>query len=103
MPFIAAFISALTTPLMYFYGLLIVKRLLFFAAAVGLMAAATSLFFTGISELVNSLSYQVPQEIVTGCRIFLPDNFLGCVSAIFSAYALRYTYDWSISLIRMQV
>lgn len=100
-PALASFFASIFTALIGFFATYLGKRLALVAAAIVAVAGAFTVFYTAVLALIAGLA--VPYPIVgNAVYCFLPSNTQACISAVITAYVLRWVYEWKIRVIQYQ-
>ncbi len=100
-PALASFLGSIFTALVGFFSAYLTKRLALVAAGVVAIAGAFTVFYAAVLALVAGLSVPFP-VVGNAVYCFLPANTQACVSAILTAYVLRWVYEWKVRVIQYQ-
>lgn len=83
-----------------FFGVSIVKKTLYLAAAITASIALTVALSAVIQGSLASIVYSLPSWATTGA-MFLPSNLSACLAALISAKFARFVYDWNMRNLEM--
>jgi hypothetical protein len=97
---LAEALMALFVSLVSYFSLEVGKRVAVGAALLAAFLAITLAFFGALKDLAQVLQLVVPPSVLTGAAWFLPDNTEICLSTYFSAYVMRWVYDWHIETLK---
>lgn len=96
MPFIAWFVTGITSLVTYLTAYIGKKWAVRTAVIAGLVAL-TAAFTAGLAGLVTALSYGVTDQWFRFGLSLMPANTLPCIGAYISASVMRYIYDRNYS------
>lgn len=103
LPWLAGVLGGLFASLVSFLAKYLTKRLAIVVAVIASILALTIAFFAAIQALLAGLAVAVPVPITDGLSLFLPTNTVGCITAVITAYTIRYIYRWNVAIIKMKL
>jgi len=103
MPLLGALLSGLFASLASFFATFLTKKVAFGAAALAVFAAVTVVFMAVIATSINvSLAaLSPPTWFLVGFNLFMPTNFVPCVSAIIGAYVALVAYRYHVETLKI--
>lgn len=96
---IAGLFTALFTWLIKFFS----KRVAVVVAIVGVIATVTAAFFAGINALLAGIVMAAPDWVGVAASMVVPSNTTACLTAIVSAYVLKWAYAWNVRIIQYKL
>ncbi|EKO3494134.1 DUF5455 family protein [Vibrio fluvialis] len=99
-PAIAAFLSSLATQVLgFFVNLKFARAVAINLTVITMVVGLTIASMTAVYAVGSGLSYVTPPFVAQAWGMFVPDNAVGCVSAIFSARIIRWVWSWQFYVI----
>jgi hypothetical protein len=103
LPWLAGILGGFFTTIFQFFAQYLTKRLAVVAAAVTAIATLTTAMFASLSALTSSIAVALPDSIVIGAGLIVPDNAIPSISVVLSAHMIRYVYDWNVKIIQLRL
>jgi len=103
LPWLAGILGGLFASLVAWFAQFLTKRLAILVAVVLAIGALTATFFSAMQALVSGLSAALPAAVTTGMGLLLPSNTILCLTAVVSAYTVRYVYAWNVRIIQYKL
>lgn len=95
----ATVVAGLFASLIGFFAKYLTKRLAIAAALITAAIAITAAFYAAITGVLALIAPVTPPQFNVALGLFLPSNAKACLSAVMSAYVLRWLYDWQIKVL----
>lgn len=102
-PWLAGVLGAAFTSVLQFFIKTFTKRFAVAAAVAVSLAALTLTFLAAITAAINGIHYVAPPAISQGMSLLLPSNLNQCLTAIVTAYTVRYVYSWQARIIQYRL
>lgn len=102
-PWLAGLVATLFSSLFAWFMQFMTKRLAILLAVATTIGVIIATFFAIITSIVNSLKLAMPQYLVDGAGLVIPDNAMECATLYCSAWVARYAYDWNIKIIQYKL
>lgn len=83
-------------------GARLTKRVANMLLVAGALITLTAGLYTAMEALASAVTPALPPQFAAACGLFLPSNTTVCLSAILTAYLLRWVYDWKVKLLTMK-
>jgi len=101
MPFAIGAIWTLIVGIVAGFISLVGRKGIVSAAALTAFVVTTAALIVCMNAFITEALYliAIPSWLLTGLGMFIPSNFIGCVSAIFGAKSCRFAYDLAIKKI----
>lgn len=96
---LAGLVANAFAALLVFFGKFFTARLAAVAAMIVAALALTAAFYVAIAGVIGLISPIAPPFFSDALGMFLPSNAKACISAIFSAFVLRWLYDWQVKIL----
>jgi len=103
MPIFASLVAGLFASIASFFATFVTKKVALGGAAIAVFAAATVAFMAIIATSINLAlaAASPPQWFLVGFNLFLPPNFVACVSSIIGAYVALVAYRYHVATIKI--
>lgn len=95
MPVIAGFFVTLVTSVLGYFGQKLAGKALYTAAAIAACVSLTVALTLFIKGLIAGIVYASPAWLADGA-MFIPSNAAFCISAVLSAKAAKFVYEWNM-------
>jgi hypothetical protein len=78
------------------------KRVAVTVIAVSALVALTTAMFAALEAATNQLALAIPPELSAATGLLLPSNITICITAIGTAHAVRFAYEWNVRLLELK-
>lgn len=92
-PFLFALMSSMFAGLMNFFVKFLSRKLALGAVFLTIMVAMVAVFIAALNAIIATFAYAMPSFLSDGFGMFMPDNTLLCLTAIYSAQVARFVFD----------
>lgn len=99
---LGSLIGGIVTTLIAAWGTRLAQRLINIALVVTALIAVTAAFYVSMQAVVSTITPAMPPQFNAAVGMFMPSNATACLSAILTAYTLRWLYDWKVKIISMK-
>jgi Family of unknown function (DUF5455) len=99
-PFIIAALIGIFQAAITFFLQFMTRKFAAIAAATVLFVSLTAAMIVALNVIIAGISYATPNEITMAMSWFMPSNITACVSAYYSAVAVKFVYDLKAKVVR---
>lgn len=99
-PFIIAALIGIFQAAITFFLQFMTRKFAAIAAATVLFVSLTAALVIALNLIIEGLSYAMPSQITMAISWFLPSNVAACISAYYSAVAVKFVYDLKSKVVR---
>jgi len=99
-PFIIAALIGIFQAAITFFLQFMTRKFAAIAAATVLFVSLTAALIVALNAIIAGISYVMPGAITTAISWFMPSNTAACISAYYSAVAVKFVYDLKSKLVR---
>lgn len=100
---LGSLIGGIVTTVIAAWGTRLAQRLINIALVVAALIAVTAAFYLSMEAVASAITPSLPPQFSAAVGMFMPSNTTACLSAILTAYTLRWLYDWKVKIISMKV
>lgn len=99
-PWLATAIGTLFANVFGFAAKFLTDRFARVLAGITVIGAVTLAFFISINTIISGLSYALPHNVALYAGLLLPSNVDEVLTAMASARALLWAYDWNVKILQ---
>ncbi|WP_194089229.1 DUF5455 family protein [Vibrio hibernica] len=93
-PALIAFLAQLAATVLGWFALRLTRNVAINLTVLTMVIGLALTTALALSVIFSGLSYVVPPNLSEGFSLFIPDNAIPCLSAIFSARVIRWVWQW---------
>src|SRR5262245_47312600 len=103
MPVLAALLSGILGNIAGFFATFVTKKVALGASALVMFASLTVIVMFAIATAINVVLAlpSLPHWVAVGFSLFMPTNFVGCVSALIGGHIAVATYRYHVETLRI--
>lgn len=99
-PFIIAALIGIFQAAIAFFLQFMTRKFAAIAAATVIFVSLTAALVIALNVIVSTITYAMPVSITLAISWFMPSNFVSCISAYYSARAVKLVYDLKAQVVR---
>lgn len=99
-PFIIAALIGIFQAAITFFLQFMTRKFAAIAAAIAVFVSLTAALVVTLNIIIIGISYAMPDEITRAISWFMPSNTMTCISAYYSAVAVKFVYDLKAKVVR---